>query len=307
LAKVLKQQIAIAGALAYDQIANTNRALDSNSLRNCKLLDLAERFGGCGGNIAYNLSQLGYPPFLLSCIGGIDEQPYLRHMADCGIDTRYCVRVPQTHTARAIIFTDPAGDQFTGFYPGPTPNITTWRAQLQQADAQNIHTFVQAPYPGELMAAGLQHFQQSNHNVLNIWVPGQYADQLEASEIMTLVDMADWIIGNHYEINCLTQHKSLQDKMVITTHGPGPVSISSPTQSTVTYAVPEVDDPKDPTGCGDAFIAGLVAHVAATRRQNLSSPGNLASLLSGIALGCKAAAACLRVSGAQQHALSPLG
>ena len=161
-------QIAVAGALAYDQICTTTTGLlnTDQPLLNRKLASVTETFGGCAGNIAFNLGLLGQPARLLSCTGVEDDSRYLAHLQSHAVDIEHCLRLPGQPSARAIIFTDPSGAQFTGFYPGPVPSEAEWHAHLLQAKLHSMRLYLQAPYPPELMLAGLDAMQKINPTTL---------------------------------------------------------------------------------------------------------------------------------------------
>ena len=293
-----RHSIAVVGALAYDQISRTDASLIQSGahLLNCKLLDLAQAFGGCGGNIAYTLACLGSKPLLISCSGEADDGEYMQRLKHFDIDENACLRVSGESTARAIIVTDPTGHQFTGFYPGPVPDIAQWVQHLRRADLAPCPVFIQAPYPPQLMLASLQYASTLAHQPLKIWCPGQYADQLEPTHAGPLVQAADWIVGNQYEIASLQRHTDLAHKLVIRTQGAEPVTVNYPGGAMESFKVEQTTTLVDPTGCGDAFIAGLVHELCATPRPDWEG-----SLGPAIASGCAAAASCLGASGSQNH------
>ncbi len=303
--------IAVVGALAYDQICTTESSLLDNrtALLNCKLSDITHAFGGCGGNIAYNCAQLKQPTTLVSCTGLVDDADYLAHLAALGIDTRFCLRTPGRSNARAVIMTDPEGHQFTGFYPGPVPDVEQWRAHLETISFAQAAIFIQAPYPPPLMACTLQHASQLAHPPLILFVPGQYTDQLSADQMATMVTMADWVIGNDYEIKCLQNHHSLNNQLVIRTHGAQPIRLSFADGTEISIDVPASASSVDPTGCGDALVAGLCQHLVTQglevevlkNLKHAPHPNQLEALKDAVLAGCHMAAACLVQHGSQQH------
>ncbi len=298
------KKIAVVGAIAYDQIATTATPLSGTTepLLNCKLTSLNEAFGGCGGNIAYNLAALGSQPTLITCTGQNDDERYLRHCVQQGIQTGTFLRSPQQHCARAIIITDPDGRQFTGFFPGPVPSVARWRKHLASIDMSMISVFVQAPYPPEVMQTSLEHAARLKDRPLKICCPGQYADQLNSRQIDALAAQCDWLIGNAHEITFLRANtQALSDKLVIQTNGASPIQVTYPDGKTSQHKVPASTRNTDPTGCGDAFIAAIAHHVACVGEADWHD-----ILPQAIAVGNNSAAACLRCSGAQQHSLSHL-
>ena len=286
------QVIAVAGAIAYDLIATTDTYFGETPVLNCKLNTLSEAFGGCAGNIAYSLAQLACQPLLLSCSGQQDQSRYLEHLRGAGITTDFNLSISGAACARASVITDPQGQQFTAFYPGPVPTVERWQAHLNQLDKQHVSVFVQAPYPTELMMCALQYFSR-RASILKIWAPGQYADQLAPQEVEILLSMTDWLIGNSHEINILRNRSDLNNHNIITTNGDQPVRVDQPGQPPAAFPVMPVARQLDPTGCGDALTAGIASALA-----------NKAAINSAIELGIACAAACLGEEGAQYHRLN---
>lgn len=304
--------VAVAGALAYDQICRTQGSLIApvTPLLNRKLTDIQQSYGGCGGNIAYNLALLQQPSLLISCTGALDDDTYLKHLRGLDVGTQHCVRTPNQYSARAVIFTDQQDQQFTGFYPGPVPEAEAWRQHLHSIDFSNCAIFVQAPYPIPLMQAGLAHIGELMDPPLGIFAPGQYADQLAADDVTKLVEMADWVIGNQYEIDCLQQHHTLRDQLIIRTRGAEPITVHCPDGRQTHIEVPTARHSVDPTGCGDALVAGFCHDLVKRAEQqqiNLKdmarsgSDQHLEWITAALSAGCRLAAACLAHPGGQHH------
>ena len=75
------RRLAVLGALAYDRIATTQRPFgQAGPGLNSKVSKSSEHFGGCGGNVVYQLAQLNQPSLLLS-ISGYDDAPYRELLA----------------------------------------------------------------------------------------------------------------------------------------------------------------------------------------------------------------------------------
>lgn len=310
--------IAVCGALAYDQICRTSDPIIVNEqpLLNAKLHKITESFGGCAGNILYNLARLNNRGVLVTCTGAQDDAPYLKQLRQLQLDLSHCLRLPGLNTARAIIFTDPNELQFTGFYPGPIPESADWQSHLQRVNFTDIQLFLQAPYPSHIMTQTLSYVRGLTETPLRVFAPGQYADQLTPAEAAQLIGLSDWVIGNAYEVEKLLSHHPLMDKVVVTTHGAEPIEVQCRDLSVKTIAVPAVTDSVDPTGCGDAFIAG-VCHALLQRcefnSERLRRVGdcvdnNTFSILQdAILLGCALAADCLAQQGPQHHPISLFG
>lgn len=290
--------IVIAGSIAYDQLAQTSMPLTgSGDKLNCKLDTLSLHHGGCGANLAYNLHLLGLCARVLGVAGQADAEPLvqaLRNTANC----EGLLHLPG-QSSRAIIITDPDGAQFTAFYPGPQPNEAQWREHVSTQLRATPAVFVQAPQPIGLMVAALEVARAYNVPGL-IWCPGQYADQMQSSEVTACLRALrpghDMLVGNAYEIESLAACADLTSFAHVVTRGAGAVTGHRPGAAPLAVAVPP-SEVVDPTGCGDAFLAAFVG-------QTLGSRGlDLERMESGIQQGITLAQACLRQTGCQQHHL----
>lgn len=302
MAQSKNASVTVVGALAYDQISSTRGQFTGRSdpLLNYKLDDLAEVFGGCGGNIAYNLASLGTTVQLVSATGAQDDQRYLEWLARLNIDCANCMRVDGAYSPRAVIITDADGHQFTGFFPGPNISADSWSRHLQHLDFTGSKIFLQAPYPPTLMQASLNHVQSLAHKPLRVCCPGQYADQLKPGEVVELVQSCDWLVGNAYELEHLSRHASLGHLLIIATNGAKPIQISHPNTgnqpNAQSFSIPTAPRQIDPTGCGDAFLSGLV--------HDLSQQAGIdyvTALPAAVECGIQTAGRCIGYTGGQQH------
>lgn len=251
-------RVALMGSVAYDIIGTTDKVFDRYGPGlNCKVNSQQQFFGGCGGNIAYGLRQQATPNLLLSSAGSEDFRRYAQHL---GNDLPGVLTIQGAHCAKANIITDPNGVQFTAFAPGPEVGLDAWTEHLQRQPLERMAVFVCAPFPTALMQRALAHVKQRSPNTVNVWVPGQYADALDASALNKTISFCDVVIGNTYEIEHLreTQQTSLIGKTIIATDGARPVRALLSDGNQRTLPTPRVTPIVDPTGCGDAFVAGLV-------------------------------------------------
>lgn len=295
-------KISLAGAIAYDHICTTQTSLKNDgasSRLNLKLDSQTATHGGCGANIAFNLSQMGHEVDLYSSTGKLDDAQSLKALADLGINTRGILRVAGADTAQATIITDPAGIQFTAFYPGPHITLSDWRTWLTATFTMAGDIFVQAPQPANLMLAGVEHAVLLGAEV--IWCPGQYADQLLAAEVATILPYCSLLVGNQHEISFLSKIADFSHVSTIQSAGKGPVTISTPRQHT-TVEIPGTNAAVDPTGCGDALVAGI-AHYLANYRYR--SP-NDAQLEQAVRCGIEFAQYCIKATGSQAHSLAAI-
>lgn len=295
-------RVGVLGALAYDQIGKTDTVFGPEGPGlNCKVTDQQEFFGGCAGNIAYGLNLSSTPALVISCVGGEDFRRYAQHL-DLALDG--VLLVQNAHCARANIITDPEGKQFTAFAPGPDIAPETWQVHLQNQPLETLDLFVCAPFPGNLMTMALAQAKQRNSDLLNIWLPGQYADGLDRNALGEAARYADVIIGNNHEIAHIrrTSPGCLGGKVVIETDGARPVRTLLPDGNQRTLPVPKAFA-LDPTGCGDAFVAGLIPELL--RALDSAGTGHWSERINGIIrAGIRQASKCLEQRGSQTYQLA---
>jgi adenosine kinase len=296
-------QIAVMGALAYDQIAKTDKVFGPEGPGlNCKVTAQQEFFGGCAGNIAYGLGLQQVPTIVVSSAGGEDFRRYAQHL---NLDLSGILVVSGAQCARANIITDPNGQQFTAFAPGPSIDPETWQVHLRNQPLQSVSIFVCAPFPANLMALALAESRQRNPDALNVWLPGQYADNLHSHDLEQSAALSDVIIGNSHEITHIrrTAPQCLAGKVTIETNGPRPVRALLPDGSQRTLPVPAAPKHLDPTGCGDAFVAGILPEMLNALKTEGRSQWHTA--INGIIrAGNRHAARCLGRQGSQTYNLS---
>ncbi|ARU05927.1 carbohydrate kinase family protein [Comamonas serinivorans] len=258
----------ICGSVAYDTIMGFGGQFadqilpDQLHILNVSFLvpSMRRDFGGCAGNIAYALKQLGGEPVPLAAIGD-DGEPYLAHLRAQGITTQGVRAVPGTFTAQAMIMTDRDNNQITAFHPGAM---------------QHAHEQVVPELPGLRVAilapdgreATLTHAEQLQaHGVPFVFDPGQGLPMFDGPTLDGLVAKADWITVNDYEARMLcdrlqTNEAELSRRVrgLVVTLGAQGCTVWEAGQAT---SVPGVvaDAVVDPTGCGDAwrgaFLHGL--------------------------------------------------
>ena len=293
-------RVAVMGAVAYDVIGKTDKVFDGNGPGlNCKVTAQKEFFGGCAGNIAYGLKLLKTPCLLLSLAGTEDFRRYAQHLNHhlSGV-----LSVKGMHCAKANIITDPNGTQFTAFSPGPEVDKATWATHLQNQPFGSMDIFVCAPFPIPLMQSALEITKASNPNIFNLWVPGQYADSMQADELRIAVKACDLLVGNAHEIDHIrrTAPGCLTGKSVIETDGARPVRALLSDGNQRTLPTPAVSPVVDPTGCGDAFVAGLIPSLLQTF-DTLDSVRWEQKINAIVRAGIQQAGLCLTQRGSQTY------
>lgn len=281
-------EILISGALAYDQIGSFSGKPDP-SVHNVKLDRLQPAFGGCAINIAANLRSLGRPAAPFVYAGANDYRPYRRHLRRIDVSDAGVQVIADEYCARALILTGSDGGQFTAFYPGPETR-ERYRADLQRwLTGREFAAVIVAPdHPANLLAVT----ELAPRAALWIWSPGQYASALSGAQIEALLTPATLLVVNRDEWDALCHAAGealLRQRLpgILITDGPRPVRILPAEQR---IDVPAVPGARDPTGCGDAFVAAVCAALL-----------DGTPLDGAVAAGIRLAAQCIAHEGAQSH------
>jgi len=277
----------ICGSLAFDTIMSFSgrfsEALLADQLHKINVAFLVpsmrREFGGCAGNIAYNLKLLNGDPLVMATLGQ-DGGPYLERLAQLDISSR-CVRTIDTsYTAQAFITTDAGSNQITAFHPG----AMTMSHQNKVADAGPLSLAIIAPDGRDGM---LQHAQEcADLGVPFIFDPGQGLPMFDGPELIRFIELAAWVAVNDYEAELLMERTGLTldniarrvDALVVT-RGEQGAEIYTGGKRVDIPSVP-VDKVVDPTGCGDAFRAGMMYGLA--RGMDWETTGRIASLMGAI-------------------------
>jgi len=277
----------ICGSLAFDTIMSFDgrfsEALLADQLHKINVAflvpGLRREFGGCAGNIAYNLKLLNGDPLIMATIGQ-DGASYLERLDHLGISKR-CVRtITDSYTAQAFITTDADGNQITAFHPG----AMTLSHQNRVADAGAVKLAIVAPDGRDGM---LQHAQHCvDLKVPFIFDPGQGLPMFNGVELTQFVELATYVAVNDYEAELLTGRTGLtlqeiaqRVEALIVTRGEQGAEIFTDGKR-IDIPCVKVDKLVDPTGCGDAFRAGLMFGL--TSGMDWLTTGRLASLMGAI-------------------------
>ena len=241
--------------------------------------ELRREFGGCAGNIAYNLKLLnGNPHIMATC--GADFDPYAEHLAKHAISQQHILSVPDSFTAQAYITTDLADNQITAFHPGAMNY--SHRNHVSQADGIKIGII--SPDGREGM---LQHAQEfHNAGIPFVFDPGQGLPMFDGNDLMQFIDLADYVTVNDYEAELLLNRtgKTLPElaglvQAFIITRGELGSQIYSAGQI-IDIPCARAAAVIDPTGCGDAYRAGLLHGII--NGMDWTTTGRLAALLGAI-------------------------
>ena len=241
--------------------------------------DMRREFGGCAGNIAYNLNMLGGKPQIMAAVGE-DSQPYAYRLDKLQLSQRHVKQVAGTFTAQAFITTDLDDNQITAFHPGAMNHSQ----QNHVSDAADVTLGIVAPDGRDGM---LQHAREfAAAGIPFIFDPGQGLPMFSGEELLEFVRQADYLTVNDYEAQML-QEKTGQTlaalarnvkALIVTLGAQGSLIYSGGRQLEIPCAKP--DAVVDPTGCGDAYRAGLLYGIANGLDWELT--GRLASLLGAL-------------------------
>ena len=254
--------------------------------------EMRREWGGCAGNIAYNLKGLGGEPVVMATLGD-DGGAYLERFRDQGIAAEGVSVVPGTYTAQAFIITDLDDNQITAFHPGAMNESHRNRV----GDVADIALGIVAPDGREGMRSHLAQFAKARIPV--IFDPGQGLPLFSGEELIEMIDAADFVAVNDYEGRLLCERTGLSieaiagrvDALIVTRGGEGSQIHADGTVLDIPAVKPTAL--VDPTGCGDAYRAGLLYGIASG--WDWLRTGRLASLLGSLKIASR---------GGQNH---PLG
>ncbi len=255
----------ICGSLAYDTIMVfpdqfKNHILpDKVHILNVSFLvpRMRREFGGCAGNIAYNLKLLGGHPVPMATVGQ-DFGPYRAHFEEQGIELGQVKVIDELFTPQAFITTDHDNNQITAFHPGAM--MRSYENHVK--DVPGVTFGIVSPDGREGMLQNAAEFAEAG--IPFIFDPGQAMPLFNGEELRQFIELADYVTVNDYESNLLQERTGWGEadivkrvKAYITTRGPHGSLIHTPGK---TYDIPPAHERRvtDPTGCGDAFRAGLI-------------------------------------------------
>ena len=218
---------------------------------------LRREYGGCAGNIAYSLTQLGGAALPMATVGN-DGLDYVAHLRNKGISTEFIRELTDTYTAQAMIMTDRDNNQITAFHPGAMS-----QAHLSEITARSdIKLGIISPDGRDAM---LQHAAQFKAaGIPFMFDPGQGLPMFNGEELTHFVEQATWVTVNDYEGRMLSERTGLDSSAIsrrveglVVTLGAQGCEVWMDGQMT---HVPPVKAAQlvDPTGCGDAFRGALL-------------------------------------------------
>lgn len=279
----------ICGSLAYDTIMVfpdqfKNHILpDQVHILNVSFLvpRMRREFGGCAGNIAYNLKLLGADPLPVAAVGQ-DFGPYREHLQQCGIRLDYVRVYEDQFTPQCFITTDLDNNQITAFHPGAMSSAH----ENHVRDIPDVTFGIVAPDSREAM---LQHVDEfAARGVPFIFDPGQAMPLFNGEEFRAMIEKSTYVIVNDYESQLLQQRTgwcaseiAAHVQAYVVTRGPRGSVIHA---QGADHEIPAARERQviDPTGCGDAYRAGLIFGIM--RGCDWPTSGRMASLMGALKL-----------------------
>ena len=255
----------ICGSLAFDTIMSfEGRFAEQIMPEQLHILNvsflvptLRREFGGCAGNIAYSLTQLGGSALPMATVGN-DGQDYVAHLRNKGISTEFIREIAGSYTAQAMIMTDRDNNQITAFHPGAMSHAHASEIKPRS----DIKLGIISPDGRDAMLLHAAQFKAAS--IPFVFDPGQGLPMFNGEELTHFIDQASWVTVNDYEGRMLSERCGLNSSdisrrvqgLVVTLGAQGcEVWVDG-----VMTHVPPVKAVQlvDPTGCGDAFRGALL-------------------------------------------------
>ena len=255
----------ICGSLAFDTIMSfEGRFAEQIMPEQLHILNvsflvptLRREFGGCAGNIAYSLTQLGGSALPMAAVGN-DGQDYVAHLRNKGISTEFIKEIAGSYTAQAMIMTDRDNNQITAFHPGAMSHAHASEIKPRS----DIKLGIISPDGRDAMLLHAAQFKAAS--IPFVFDPGQGLPMFNGEELTHFIEQASWVTVNDYEGRMLSERCGLNSSeisrrvqgLVVTLGAEGcEVWVDG-----VMTHVPAVKAAQlvDPTGCGDAFRGALL-------------------------------------------------
>ena len=282
----------ICGSLAYDTIMvfpdqfKKHILPDQIHILNVAFLvpEMRREFGGCAGNIAYNLKLLGGSPLIMATVGD-DFGPYAARLEKLGLPQQHIRHVPDSFTGQAFITTDLDDNQITAFHPG----AMSYSEKIHVAEAQAVTLGIVAPDGRNGMLQHAQEFHAAG--IPFVFDPGQGMPMFDGQELLNFVEQADYVTVNDYEAkllqdktgNTIAQLAKRTRAFIITLGAQGSVIYTDGKE--ISIPTPKAEALLDPTGCGDAYRAGLLHGIQ--QGWDWDTTGRMASLLGALKIASR--------------------
>lgn len=252
--------------------------------------EMRREYGGCAGNIAYNLHLLGGKPLIMATVGD-DFGPYARRLEKLNIAQTHIRHVPDSYTGQAFITTDLDDNQITAFHPG----AMGFSEQNKVAEASGVTLGIVSPDGRTGMIEHAEQFVDAD--IPFVFDPGQGMPMFSGPDLLRFIDQATYVTVNDYEAKLLEEKtgKTLSEiaksvtALIVTLGADGSLIYTEGRE--IAIPTPKPAAIVDPTGCGDAYRAGLMYGIQ--RGWAWETTGRLASLMGSIKIASR---------GGQNHA-----
>jgi len=277
----------ICGSMAYDTIMVFHDKFKHHILpEKIHILNVSflvpvmrREYGGCAGNIAYNLKLLGEEPLTMATVGH-DFEPYAQWMAQNQLSSEFIQILDNSYTGQAYITTDEEANQITAFHPGAM-NFSHLNSVPTD---RKISIGIVSPDGKDGMQLHAEQFAELD--IPFIFDPGQGMPMFNGEELLKFIDQATWVTLNDYESELMQERTGLTleqmaervDALIITLGGKGSQIYTHGECITIPAAKPKAI--LDPTGCGDAYRAGLLYGLM--NELDWEITGRVASLMGAI-------------------------
>jgi adenosine kinase len=277
----------ICGSMAFDTVMvfpgrfKDHILADKIHMLNVSFLvpTMRRNYGGCAGNIAYNLKLLGGDGHPMAAVG-LDFGPYDQWLAEQGISREFLLCKEDNYTAQAFITTDLDDNQITAFHPG----AMNFAHEAAIPANRGVKLGIVAPDGRDAMMSHAEQFAAAG--IPFVFDPGQGLPMFDGPALARFIDQATWVAVNDYEGQLLQERTGLSAaaiakrvKAYVVTRG---------AQGSIIYAdgeaheIPTVKAAQllDPTGCGDSYRAGLIYGLQ--NGLDWATTGRIASLIGSI-------------------------
>ncbi|MFD4840160.1 carbohydrate kinase family protein [Achromobacter sp. NPDC058515] len=256
--------VLVCGSMAFDTIAVFEGRFKEHILADriqslsvsFLVPSMRKEYGGCSGNIAYNMNLLGGKPVPVATVGE-DAGEYLERLSALGIDVSRVKIIPETFTAQCFITTDLDDNQITAFHPG----AMSFAAENDLSDADAAWAIV-APDAKEGMFAHAERLHR--RGIPFIFDLGQAMPLFDGADLERMLKLAQALTVNDYEAGVVEQRtgRSVADiastlQAVVVTRGAEGATLLTGGK-TIQIAPVRAAQVVDPTGCGDAQRGGLL-------------------------------------------------
>lgn len=284
------KNILVTGSLAFDYIMDFPQSFEENilpdKLKTLSVSFLAQNFsknnGGVAGNIAYNLGLLNLNPIILASWGN-DSKEYKKHLEKVGVNTQFVNKV-NDFTANMFMITDKNNCQIAGFYPGAM--VKDEDLSIVQSVASETSLIVVSPTVPKAMDNFVN--QAKKLKISYLYDPAQQIPRISSIELKNGIEGAEILIGNDYELALIMKKTGFSKeeilkkaKILITTFGEKG-SLIEKWNEHVQIGIAKPDKITDPTGAGDAYIAGFL--YGYINSLNLVQCGQLGAALASFAI-----------------------